>query len=194
MAATTKNRKKSSGGSSTNNNNDSTSTGSTGDEMELNTQLDRALTAVVKNQYTVIELHKQWKLHLLRLSYLVIILTFHQCQLPITNCIKQIKVNEKIEIKINFGGNFLVVCCSQAAGGFMIFSYIRMYRRTCSTRLPQCDFSPFPFARSTCCLLNDLLIKSCRRTLSSNLLLFVSVSLSLSLIQMLKNDVVLDVE
>ena len=92
-ATTTKNRKKSSGGSSTNNNNNDSSTG-TGDEMELNTQLDRALAAVVKNQYTVIELHKQWKLHLLRLSYLVIILTFHQCQLPITNCIKQIKVRQ----------------------------------------------------------------------------------------------------
>ena len=65
----------------------------------LNGQLDRAYAAVVKNQYTVQELHKQWRLHLLRLSYLVIVLTFHQCQLPITNCIKQVKVCKERKIK-----------------------------------------------------------------------------------------------
>ena len=81
MAPTYRKQKKS---SSVNDNN----TGA----AELNNQLDRAYAAVVKNQFTVQELHKQWRLHLCRLSYLVIVLTFHQCQLPITNCIKQIKV------------------------------------------------------------------------------------------------------
>ena len=85
MAQTTNRKQKK---SSSVNNDKKNNTGA----AELNNQLDRAYAAVVKNQFTVQELHKQWRLHLCRLSYLVIVLTFHQCQLPITNCIKQIKV------------------------------------------------------------------------------------------------------
>ena len=60
-------------------------------DVDINEQLDRAHAAVVRNQEAVSRLHSQWKVHLLRLSYLIIIVTFHQAQVPMTECIKEIK-------------------------------------------------------------------------------------------------------
>ena len=130
--AGTKNRKKSSGSTTTDNNNNANNS----DEKELNTQLDRALAAVMKNQYTVSELHKQWRLHILRLSYLVIVLTFHQCQLPIPNCIKQIKVSRLLNEMVSG----LIQMYSRFAPSVLIFSL----PPSCANLKP-CQTFPLPF-------------------------------------------------
>lgn len=58
----------------------------------LSEQLSRAMTAVEKNQQTALQLHRQWRTQLLRMSYIVIIVTLHLAQAPSTSCIKEIKV------------------------------------------------------------------------------------------------------
>lgn len=57
-------------------------------------QLNRAEAAVVSNQQTALTLHRQWRTHLLRMSYMVILVTLHQAQSPTTACVQEIKVSE----------------------------------------------------------------------------------------------------
>lgn len=65
----------------------------TEEKISLNEQLDRAEAAVQKNRQTSLQLHQQWRTHLLRMSYLVIIVKLHQAQAPTEACIKEIKVS-----------------------------------------------------------------------------------------------------
>jgi hypothetical protein len=61
----------------------------------LSDQLDRAIMAVERNQQTALTLHYQWRTHLLRMAYVVMIITIHQAQAPTTSCIKEIKVRQR---------------------------------------------------------------------------------------------------
>ena len=69
------------------------------ENISLTDQLNRAHAAVECSQQAALQLHHQWRNHLLRLSYLVIIVTFHQCQAPTITCIKEIKVRPTVNKK-----------------------------------------------------------------------------------------------
>lgn len=62
------------------------------DDTSLDEQLNRAQAAVERNHATTLELHQQWRTQLLRMSYLVMIVTLHIAQTPSGACIKDIKV------------------------------------------------------------------------------------------------------
>ena len=53
--------------------------------------LDRAEAAIRSNQAKVDALHKQWKTYLVRLSYMVLVIAFHQLQSPSAACLKDVK-------------------------------------------------------------------------------------------------------
>jgi hypothetical protein len=55
-------------------------------------QIRRAQESVQRGLEATAILHTQWRLHLLRLSYLVVLITVHQWQGPMTYCLYDIKV------------------------------------------------------------------------------------------------------
>jgi len=64
-------------------------------KLSVKDQLDGAAAALMKNRAAMIVLHAQWRLALLRLSYLLIIMTFYQASGPSRACLKDVKnVNE----------------------------------------------------------------------------------------------------
>lgn len=65
------------------------------DEETVEAQISKAREAVQKARVQVATLHTQWRLHLLRLSYMVILITLHQLQAPMVNCLKDVKVRRK---------------------------------------------------------------------------------------------------
>jgi len=69
-----------------------TNTTATPTDAEWNEPLERARLAVERNHATMQTLHKQWRTQLLRMAYLVIIVTLHIAQTPSSTCIKDIKV------------------------------------------------------------------------------------------------------
>jgi hypothetical protein len=58
----------------------------------LEEQLDRAEVAVQKARDATAYLHQQWRDHMFRLSFLVLLISFHMCRLPMSECMKNIKV------------------------------------------------------------------------------------------------------
>jgi hypothetical protein len=65
-------------------------------DKTLEEQLDRAEVAVRKARDTTAYLQDQWRSHLFRISFLVLLVSFHQCSTPMQACIHNIKV--RIEI------------------------------------------------------------------------------------------------
>jgi len=63
------------------------------DEGSLTDHLDRAEAAVERNHASTLELHGQWRTQLLRMSYLVMVVTLHIAQTPSRACIMDIKVS-----------------------------------------------------------------------------------------------------
>lgn len=63
-------------------------------EKSLEYQLDRADVAVQKARDTTQYLQDQWRSHLYRISFLVLLVSFHQCRLPMNECMQNIKVRE----------------------------------------------------------------------------------------------------
>jgi hypothetical protein len=61
-------------------------------KLTLDEQLDRALTSIDQNQQTALTLHLQWRTHLLRMTYIVMIVSLHQVQMPSSACLNEIKV------------------------------------------------------------------------------------------------------
>lgn len=61
-------------------------------EESLEEQLDRAEVAVRKARDATAYLHDQWRTHLYRISFLVLLVSFHQCRLPMNECMTNIKV------------------------------------------------------------------------------------------------------
>ena len=55
-------------------------------------QIQRAQKAVEQSRVSAATLHSQWRQHLTRLSYMVILITIHQLQAPATYCLYDIKV------------------------------------------------------------------------------------------------------
>lgn len=74
-----------------------TATSATNDQKEeynsVDVQIQKAQVAVAKGRATAAELHSQWRQHLLRLSYMVVLICLHQWQAPITDCLYDVKVN-----------------------------------------------------------------------------------------------------
>lgn len=66
--------------------------GSDTDSNTIDAQIGKARESVQKARAQAATLHSQWLLHLLRLSYMVILVTMHQWQTPLGNCIKDVKV------------------------------------------------------------------------------------------------------
>ena len=64
----------------------------------LEEELSRAETAVRNNEFKVTRLHQQWTTYLVRLSYMVLFIAFHQLQNPSTACLKDAKEFNK-EVK-----------------------------------------------------------------------------------------------
>ena len=64
-----------------------------GNDEELTDQLNRAQEAVERNHAATQTLHAQWRTQLLRMAYLVMIVTLHIAQAPSSTCIKDIKVS-----------------------------------------------------------------------------------------------------
>ena len=62
-------------------------------KIALREQLDRAEQAVSSNRASVLQLHSNWRTSLLRMSYIVIVVTLHQAQMPSADCMKEIKVS-----------------------------------------------------------------------------------------------------
>ena len=58
--------------------------------------LIRAEAAVRQNQATTEQLHRQWKRHLKHLSWLLIVISFHQTMSPTTSCLKDIKALNEV--------------------------------------------------------------------------------------------------
>ena len=88
MATTeTKNRKKNAPKES------ATASATPSGDAQLAEQLDKAQASVEKSQMHALTLHLQWRTHLLRLSYVIIIVTMHQMQSPTSACMKEIKVS-----------------------------------------------------------------------------------------------------
>lgn len=58
-------------------------------------QIQRAQAAVEQSRVAAATLHSQWRLHLVRLSYMVVLITIHQLQAPATYCLYDIKVGWK---------------------------------------------------------------------------------------------------
>jgi hypothetical protein len=61
-------------------------------KITLDEQLDRALASIDQNQQTALTLHLQWRTHLLRMTYIVMIVSLHQLQMPSSACLNEIKV------------------------------------------------------------------------------------------------------
>jgi hypothetical protein len=57
----------------------------------LTDQLDQARAAIYQSKQQTSRLHKQWRTYLLRLSYLLILISMHQRQGPSAACIRDIK-------------------------------------------------------------------------------------------------------
>ena len=73
-----------------------------GDADELTDQLNRAQEAVERNHAATQTLHAQWRTQLLRMAYLVMIVTLHIAQAPSSTCIKDIKVSTRHESPLPF--------------------------------------------------------------------------------------------
>lgn len=77
-----------------------TATSATNDQKEeynsVDVQIQKAQVAVAKGRATAAELHSQWRQHLLRLSYMVVLICLHQWQAPITDCLYDVKVNTSL--------------------------------------------------------------------------------------------------
>ena len=65
-------------------------------ERSLEEQLDRAEVVVCKARDATAFLHEQWRTHLFRISFLVLLVSFHQCRLPMNECMTNIKVRSRI--------------------------------------------------------------------------------------------------
>lgn len=63
------------------------------DDDEITEQLARAQSAVERNHASMQTLHSQWRTQLLRMAYLVMVVTLHIAQTPSSTCIKDIKVS-----------------------------------------------------------------------------------------------------
>ncbi len=99
-----------------------------GDEkISLTEQLDRAQSAVERNHAATLTLHQQWRTQLLRMSYLVMIVTMHMAQTPSGACIKEIKVTKKIATQCRLPKKCVSDACSILATTFQtIFLLLEM--------------------------------------------------------------------
>ena len=57
----------------------------------LQNEINKALQAVTTTKHKTQILHSQWKNHLLRMSYLVLLLAMHQWSTPVQSCIQDLK-------------------------------------------------------------------------------------------------------
>jgi hypothetical protein len=65
----------------------------------LTAQIDQAEATVMQNKLSTQVLHQQWRKYLLMLSYLLIVLTFHQSQSPMAACLQDIKAWNGVQKK-----------------------------------------------------------------------------------------------
>mmetsp|Transcript_17738 Transcript_17738/g.25032 ORF Transcript_17738/g.25032 Transcript_17738/m.25032 type:complete len:230 (-) Transcript_17738:465-1154(-) len=74
----------------------STSEGPSENQGKLSQEIEKAMKAVKSTMIMTSKLHESWRNHLLRLSYLVALLTLHQFQQPFGECITNVKSHNDI--------------------------------------------------------------------------------------------------
>jgi hypothetical protein len=71
----------------------------------LEEQLDRAEVATQRARDATAYLHRKWRDHMFRLSFLVLLISFHMCRLPMSECMKNIKVVKHVLYLLSFLSN-----------------------------------------------------------------------------------------
>lgn len=66
--------------------------------VPLEDQIARARAAILRAEAQAQELHKQWRTYLLRLSYLLVIISMHQMQQPARACIDDVKAFNQVVV------------------------------------------------------------------------------------------------
>jgi hypothetical protein len=129
-------------------------------KITLDEQLDRALASVHRNQETALTLHYQWRTHLLRMTYIVMIVSFHQVQLPSSACLNEIKQWNEIQKNTTMEGTDNVVSGFQAFVAVLNDSIVEVLGIVCCASLLWClslpmrnqDFATVPY-RLSCTLI-----------------------------------------
>jgi hypothetical protein len=126
------------------------------EKMSLTEQLDRAQASVEGNQQTALNLHRQWRAHLLRLSMVVMIVTFHQAQQPTTNCVTEIK--QWNEIKKNSmedtitGWQTITAVLTDSVSELLAIICVGCLLWCLCLPMAGTDFSTLPYRLSCACL------------------------------------------
>ena len=71
----------------------SSTTTTTNETISVDQQIQTAKLAVHKSIATVNAMHIQWRNSLMRMGYMVVLITIHQWQVPITSCLHDVKVS-----------------------------------------------------------------------------------------------------
>lgn len=110
--------------------------GSDDDKLSLEEHLIRAQSAVEQSQVSTLVLHQQWRTQLLRMSYLVMVVTLHIAQTPSSACIKDIKVRPctrkgsavpcraVARLVMPYYGSFFLSCCRLIVLMIDLFAHI----------------------------------------------------------------------
>ena len=72
---------------------DTTTTTNSNETISVEQQIQTAKLAVHKSIATVNAMHIQWRNSLMRMGYMVVLITIHQWQVPITSCLHDVKVS-----------------------------------------------------------------------------------------------------
>lgn len=136
--------------------------GSDDDKLSLEEHLIRAQSAVEQSQVSTLVLHQQWRTQLLRMSYLVMVVTLHIAQTPSSACIKDIKKWNLIHDAPQQSGNII---SGKAAIVLLLHdSVVELTSIVCATFLVWClslpmkgnDFSTIPY-RLSCAMIPAIL-------------------------------------
>mmetsp|Transcript_21959 Transcript_21959/g.32888 ORF Transcript_21959/g.32888 Transcript_21959/m.32888 type:complete len:264 (+) Transcript_21959:29-820(+) len=115
----------------------------------LEEEINKALQTVQITKFRTQELQTQWRTHLLRMSYLVVLLAMHQCSTPVTECIKELKLIDNSAASNVSGLTFMGVIFGDSAVEFMnLFISIALFRFLC-VRNPPGTFSNLSYCCSS---------------------------------------------
>lgn len=136
-------------------------TTTTNKSNDLAEHVQRAYLAVLKNKAAVDTLQGQWRLYLLRLSYLLIFVCLHQIQLPAMSCVADIKQwNDAVrETSGDDGLGLEVVTALQAMQIVLRDALTPLMSLVMTSALaffltmdPPADFSSVPYMIANACL------------------------------------------
>jgi hypothetical protein len=112
-------------------------------------EISKAVQAVNLARYRTLDLQNQWRAHLVRMSYLVVLLAMHQCSTPITECIKELKSIDKDDTMTINGGTFLGIIISDCVVELMSLIISIALFRFVSLKDPHGTFSSPSYCASS---------------------------------------------